>query len=61
MSLQEAAAYVAKSEKPGGAAPRQEAAAAQPSLEWPLILESLELTPHQSKVPALPSGNRSKN
>lgn len=50
VSLQEAAAYVAKSEKPGGAPPQQEATTVQPSLDWSLILESLDLTPHQSKV-----------
>ncbi len=53
VSLQEAAAYVATSERPGrAAAPQQSAAAAaaQPSLDWALILESLELTPHQTKA-----------
>lgn len=51
VSLQEAAAYVAKADKPdqrGG--PQQEITAAQPSMPWSLILEFLELTEHQRKV-----------
>lgn len=50
VSLQEAAAYVAKAEKPGDrGAPAQEITAAQPSLPWSLILESLDLTEQQRK------------
>lgn len=42
---------MAKAEKPGDrGAPAQEITAAQPSLPWSLILESLDLTEHQRKV-----------
>ncbi len=51
VSLQEAAAYVAKAEKPDQRGqPAPEGVTAQPSLDWPLILDSLELTKQQRKV-----------
>lgn len=66
VSLQDAAAYIAKSDKPDrldksdkeDAAHRmtsltsqqQQAVVGKPTLEWSVILESLQLTSHQRKV-----------
>lgn len=54
VSLQEAAAYIAKSDRTEKGQnvtplPTQDQQLARPTLEWPVILESLQLTPHQRK------------